>query len=773
MSMPSSELLLAKSAATRRAPPTLEQHLIDTETAANLLFRERSRWLSALVRFFRLSHPGSATRFRIHIRIAALAHDIGKANADFQRAMRDRGSSQTLRHEHLSTLFLHHPAVIEWFRSSNLDHDAICAAVLSHHLKAAAAGEYAFCQTRTAPDVLLRFNDEQVVRTLRRMANVAGTSPPIVAPLPQRFSDALWVESLRSAKLAARRFGREEGDRRCLALALKAGVIAADSVASALVREGYSISEWVEEAAHAPALRPEDVRADLIQPRIAQIEARSGRAFVPHRFQLGAADLPRRALLLAGCGAGKTLAAWHWAERQLATSPAGRIVFLYPTRGTATEGFRDYVGWAPEGKAELLHGTARYEIEGLMENPPESLRGKVLVDEAQARLFALGLWPKRYFSATVDQFLSFLEHRYESLCLLPALADSLLILDEIHSYDSKMLAELLDFLEHFDIPVLAMTATLPPSRREQLVARGLRLYPQTHERTELADLEREEAHPRYRLVPCVDVDDAFARVMDEVRLTCRRVLWVVNVVGRCQKLARRLMQELGESRVLVYHSRFRLEDRRRAHQRVIDAFQLAADAGLVAVTTQVCEMSLDLDADVLVSEHAPIPSLVQRFGRANRNPCHGEDFRAELLLYEPESRAPYDDEDFAGIGPFLDALPSEPSQRDLAFALEQHARRERRAAEEVSGFLFGGYYAVPGEFRDVDEFGRRCILDRDIEAALRLLEERRPIDGLVLNVPKRWVKPQPLVKRLPRWLGVASSVSYCERLGFEEPERPT
>ena len=47
-------------------------------------------------------------------------------------------------------------------------------------------------------------------------------------------------------------------------------------------------------------------------------------------------------------------------------------------------------------------------------------------------------WPRRVFSATVDQFLAFLQHDYGSTCLLPLLADSAIVLDEVHSYDRGM-----------------------------------------------------------------------------------------------------------------------------------------------------------------------------------------------------------------------------------------------------------------------------------------------------------------------------------------------
>ncbi len=52
---------------------------------------------------------------------------------------------------------------------------------------------------------------------------------------------------------------------------------------------------------------------------------------------------------------------------------------------------------------------------------------------------------------------------------------------------------------------------------------------------------------------------------------------------------------------------------------MIDGFDREkSEASLIAVTTQVAEMSLDLDADILISEIAPVPSMIQRLGRLNR-----------------------------------------------------------------------------------------------------------------------------------------------------------
>ena len=250
-----------------------------------------------------------------------------------------------------------------------------------------------------------------------------------------------------------------------------------------MVRENKHLRHWLE-TAFREELDDTYIENNIIAPRVREIEQRKGR-FKWSDFQIAAEDLGRLALLLAPCGSGKTLAAWRWIKARLKQQPAARVIFLYPTRGTATEGFRDYVSWAPEADASLLHGTAAYELDGMFSNADDERSGKDFTTEA--RLYALGFWHRRVFSATVDQFLGFMQQIYRSACLLPVLADSVVVIDEVHSFDRSLFSALKLFLKHFHVPVLCMTASLPQVRRQELVDEcGLEVFPQTLEESRFA-----------------------------------------------------------------------------------------------------------------------------------------------------------------------------------------------------------------------------------------------------------------------------------------------
>jgi CRISPR-associated endonuclease/helicase Cas3 len=604
----------------------------------------------------------------------------------------------------------------------------------------------------------------EVHNTLRKLAEITGLSGIPELPANPWGNAAPWNEAYADGRATASHFRRtvaRNPRRRSLLLAVKAGLVVSDSVASGLVREEINILDWIQDVAHREPLTAEMLREHVIEPRIQKL-SRKG-PFQWHRFQELAAQQDSRALLLAACGTGKSMAAWRWAETQLRKHSLGKVLFLYPTRGTATEGFRDYVGWAPEDDAALLHGSSRYELEAMQHNPEEPLTQKGVrgPTEGEQRLYSLAFWPRRYFSATVDQFLGFLENSYGSLCLLPVLADSAVIIDEVHSFDRKMFDGLIAFLQAFDVPVLCMTATLAPGRREELIKAGLRVFPSEQDREQLQDLAAKEQHPRYEL-RTVDGSHTAFHIATQAFREGKRVLWVVNRVARCQELARLLAAELGKS-PHCYHSRFRLRDRQAVHQKTIQAFQQREQAA-IAVTTQVCEMSLDLDADVLISELAPPSSLVQRFGRANRHLARGDDFRAQLVVYQPDSHRPYEKSDLLAAEKFLAGLGQVVSQHQLALALEKHAAEER-IADGSTAFLRGDYFAVAGEFRDSDDISERCVLDSDLRDVQDCLRAHQPYDGFLVSIPRKEPTTDPPAT-LPRFLRVAQKARYDDLLGY-------
>lgn len=762
----SEPLLLAKSPVDKSAPrfeETLGGHTARTIESFDILFgpspqqptQLTERWLA----FFGLS-AACIDSFLANGRVACGVHDTGKGTLPFREMLLGRNVLQPMRHEHLSGLFLWLPEVARWLESiPHVDRRIVFSAVVGHHLRCRKAD---FAQPLHADIKSFQVFTEGIAEGFRSLGDHVGVA---FRPQSPPFSQTRWtfdgrggfdLRELREHILRdLQRFPRRESMRDPglpkLLMAVRAALILADSSGSGLVREHKDLRTWLE-SAFGQRLGGNDIAEQIITRRVRQIEATKGR-FQWGKFQEATETLGQRALLLAPCGSGKTLAAWRWIKARLQEQPMARVIFLYPTRATATEGFRDYVSWAPETDGSLLTGTAAFELDGMFAGIDDERAGKDFSTED--RLYALAFWHRRVFSATVDQFLGFMQQIYRSVCLLPLLADSVVVIDEVHSFDRALFSALKVFLKNFNVPVLCMTASLPSVRRKELEEEcGLEVFPRTME--DFPDLEAAAAMPRYRVNRLGSEEEAVA-VSLEARDSGRRVLWVVNTVSRCQRLAK----ELG---ALCYHSRFKLEDRKERHREIIDAFR-NTEGGILAVTTQVCEMSLDLDADVLISEMSPITAMIQRMGRCNRHAVPGSGKLGDVFFYQPENEMPYSSEDLGGSEEFLKILASQTANQTMLEELLERLGPADHEPERYAAFLENGPWAAAREaaLRDTGDFSVTAILDEDIRRYFDLKSTKNPTDGLYLPVPRKFARQHPRLGRFPE---VAESSHYDPMFGF-------
>jgi len=200
------------------------------------------------------------------------------------------------------------------------------------------------------------------------------------------------------------------------------------------------------------------------------------------------------------------------------------------------------------------------------------------------------------------------------------------------------------------------------------------------------------------------------------------------------------LEQFGNSSVDVYHSRFRYEDRTKRHRRVIDRFKDPARGSLL-VATQVAEMSLDLSADLLVTDEAPVSALIQRMGRLNRRavPDKPTPPKPAVVCALPESTyapLPYDQSDLDDSRRWVKTLIDlgRPlSQKDLS---DEFGRQSRGTsvnlndADEAAEFFgvvgkTGLWRTVPGTTR-ADGTTLSVLLERDIKVHANAHGSRDP-----------------------------------------------
>lgn len=582
-------------------------------------------------------------------------HDVGKANDNFLAMLAKDPRIQAVRHEVVPLVLAYaNEGFAQWLRTLLPDDEErvlVLAIVAFHHLKYNKDHNWGIAEGRR---ITIFLNHPDLVTTVSSLGSRLGVGEAL-PPLADATFSALDTRTLMHDAREAfddaleclwRGLPPQHPYRRLLPLA-KHLVAAADGAGSAAVQQGDSgipaaIGDYVTTAL---ARRCEAEELDeLVDFALAGHHA--------HDFQLQVSREDTRVLIArAGCGSGKTLAAWLWARQH---AVGRKVVFAYPTTGTATEGFAGYV--APnEIEGRLIHSRAEIDIEAL-DSTADDLGSDTARDE-EARWEAFGSWSAAAIVTTVDAALGLLQNQPRSLYASPALLSSAYVFDEVHAYDDRLFGLLLRFLEVMSgTPILLMTASLPSSR----LAAICRVVPSA---VVVEGPTERESIPRYQLREAT-FDDATTLATQTLRAG-GKVLWVANTVARARAAARSFRAQ-GLAPYL-YHSRFRYEDRAAIHRAAIDAFTEPGATLLVA--TQVAEMSLDLSADLLLSELAPISALIQRLGRLNRR--EAADGAKPALLIDMRDPEPYTNAELVSAREWLQLLGDGTlSQRDLASAFE-------------------------------------------------------------------------------------------------------
>ena len=314
-------------------------------------------------------------------------------------------------------------------------------------------------------------------------------------------------------------------------------------------------------------------------------------------------------------------------------------------------------------------------------------------DAARERRWA-AQHPKRYLAGTivvgtVDQvLLSALQVQHAHM-RASALLRHFLVVDEIHSSDvymTRLLEHVLD--QHLDAGghALLMSATLGTSSRTRLLTgEDNRLSPEEAERKpyplvvqvgsdrenpspESVDKEKQDEKRKEKVWPEVEpisgAPETIACRAADAAGDGARVLVIRNKVDDCIETQKRLIRHLGredsrlfrvDGKPVPHHSRFAPDDRKQLDDRIESTFggdedeERSVSDGVVAVATQTVEQSLDIDADLMITDLCPIDVLLQRLGRLHRHdrdrPEGFEKTRCIVVVPEERDMRPYIDED--------------------------------------------------------------------------------------------------------------------------------
>ncbi len=426
-------------------------------------------------------------------------------------------------------------------------------------------------------------------------------------------------------------------------------------------------------------------------------------------------------VLEAPMGLGKTEAALYAAYHMLDKRLASGIYFGLPTQLTSNKiydrvkTFLSKIFNEDDKSIELrlLHSAAWLENKTFGEDGDA---GKDWFDSSKRGLLA------PFAVGTVDQALMAVMNVKHGLVRAFGLAGKVVILDEVHSYDSytgTILNELVKTLRKNCCTVLILSATLTGAQKAKILKLdekdcSCREYPL------ITSLGKQEQSLE---IPCerqsgrqvkISVTDDYEKTIELVLEKIEKgeqILWIENTVSEAQETFKKFAARTNgwDVECGLIHSRFIKTARQDNEDYWVslygkDAGNKRQKCGRILVGTQVLEQSVDIDADFLVTKICPTDMLLQRMGRLYRHQKNDEkrpsSASCSAIILSPDYSAVLTKKDLFGMSAFV------YSEYVLCRTLEVWKDKcQVSMPEDIRPLLEETY-------RDRDEIGRlKCLKD--------------------------------------------------------------
>lgn len=365
-------------------------------------------------------------------------------------------------------------------------------------------------------------------------------------------------------------------------------------------------------------------------------------------------------------GSGKTEAALNWFCKLFVAGKVDSLYFALPTRVAARELYNRINGyissWFPDPECRpvtllAVPGYAQidgYSVKEVMPDGDTANLWQEDPDTLYLEKYWAGTRPKRFLAATIavgtiDQALLSIVQTAHAHLRSVCLDRSLLVVDEVHASDMYMSRLLLYLLTHHlgaGGNALLLSATLGsralsdytkitkpdsvcPEFKEAIKAPypsltlsdGYMVAPPPTEQIKevLFDLRKWAFHP----------EEALDQILIPALKAGARVLVVMNTVARAIAMFRAMENNHDidvswlfrcNGMACPHHGRFAPADREVLDMAVSVCLGRGSPPGpVLLVGTQTLEQSLDIDADLLITDLAPSDVLLQRVGRLHRH----------------------------------------------------------------------------------------------------------------------------------------------------------
>lgn len=340
-------------------------------------------------------------------------------------------------------------------------------------------------------------------------------------------------------------------------------------------------------------------------------------------------DTQRVFTLSAPTGAGKTLMLLNLAKEILASRKDLSVIYALPflaiteqTEKICRDIFKnDELVLRVDSKSE---NKKFQELQQKLDDNPSDEKVKELLQE----MFSAETFDHPFIITTfVQVFETLVSNRNSTLLRLPNFSKTIFLLDEIQALPPSLytffVAYLDEFCRKFDSYAIVSTATMPDLRlpdesNYKEIEKPSKVFRSYCPPSELLseDFYFREEFNRYCIKPKYKIE-TIDDLKNEIEQQEKSCLVVLNTIKDTKELFSKVNKDSQDCHYILLNTHFTLEDR----QKKLKECQPFLDKGkkVVLISTQLIEAGVDIDFPVVYRDMCPLPNLIQTAGRCNRN----------------------------------------------------------------------------------------------------------------------------------------------------------